>query len=79
MLRTLGYLTFGLLMYLVFTPDAPEFSWADPWLYVWMVFWPVPVVVVIGLFLFVVVALLAGIGVFLEITNRYGSKNSRDN
>lgn len=75
MFRTIGYLTFGLLMYLVFNTG---FSWADPWLYVWMVFWPVPVIAVICFFSFVVVALLAGIGVFLEITNRYGPKNSRD-
>lgn len=46
------WLGVGLLFWLLI--PGIKFAWSDPWLYVFMVFWPIPVIVVaailVGLF-----------------------------
>ena len=40
-LAVLCYLALGLLLYLLFEMDsAAAFTWADPWLWVYMALWP---------------------------------------
>lgn len=52
-----GYLIIGLVMYLWFG-EFTVFSWADPWLYVYAMFWPLVLIYNIAYWMLIVVVLM---------------------
>lgn len=60
-LGAIAYLVVGLLIYLGLGEYA-VFSWVDPWLYVYMVFWPLVLI-----FEFIFWAVVIGVPVVLAL------------
>lgn len=56
---SIGSLVIGLLVYLLLG-DYQVFSWADPWLYIYMLFWPF-----VLLFKFLFWALIIAVVIFV--------------
>lgn len=58
---TLPYMALGLLVYL-WLGEYQVFAWVDPWLYIYITFWPF-----ILLFNFIIYAIVIGLIIFVVI------------
>ncbi len=79
MLRTLMYLAFGLMVYVVlFEPDA-GFSWADPWVYIVAVFWPFALIYKFTVAIVLLIVIAAAIAFAFARINAWRDRRSGHN
>ena len=75
LLITLAYLAFGLMVYVLFFTPESGFSWADPWVFIIAVFWPIAL---IFKFVWLILVLIAATAIYYAVKRRLRNRSDDD-